>query len=381
MDNLLPPQIKSFDGDTLAKIKQFKDSPLAQKYLLPKHDNFYVARFLRARKYDVDQAVQMFVSTMEWKKEVDVEKIKETLPQNPNFQKLLDYWPSSLHWEEVPTTKDGSLVLLEALGRVDPALIGAFGMDILVQFHIYCMEKLESRYWETSEKLGYWPGFIMIEDLEGLGYHSFSSNVLKVVKELVRINQNYYPEMLRKMYILNVPSFFYMFWKGIQLWMEPRSVAKMELINGNATVISGKITEIFDLSVLPTRLCGSSTKDIPKGGLIGDHSSTFREPPQNKVDLSRGTKYEVKVPAKVGDNIFYEFKTAEFDVGFSITCIETKKSVRSYERVDGSKMVIEGSFNPDTDGTYLFTFDNTYSWTRGKTVHFNIYSGTEILKF
>jgi len=243
------------------------------------------------------------------------------------------------------------------------------------------MERLETKYWETIEKLGYWPGYIMIEDLEGIGYQTFSPSVLKVVKEIVRINQNYYPEMLRKMFILNVPSYFYVSWKVIQGWMEQRSVAKIELINGNARTIMDKITAIFDISSLPPRLCGTGAKDIPQGGLLGGHVPSWREPPHNRVDISRGSRYELKITAKEGDTIFWEFKTVDFDIGFSITSVKHKKEISPYERVDCSKMVIDGSFNIEVDDTYVLAWDNTYSWTRGKTLEFNIYSGGQLLKF
>lgn len=57
------------------------------------------------------------------------------------------------------------------------------------------------------------------------------TNIPKLVQNIVYINQNYYPDMLRKAYIINVPSVFYMFWKGISLWLEARTLAKLEMIS------------------------------------------------------------------------------------------------------------------------------------------------------
>jgi len=380
----LPPQIKGFDAETEVKINEFKNDPQAQVYLLPKHDKFFIARYLRARKYDVGNAVQMFVNMMKWRQEKEVDTIRETFPNNVHYETLVNYWPGSHNWDNLPTTYDGSLVLLQALGRTDLSLIDVIGSDTLLQFHIWCMEGLENRYWATVASLGYWPGFVMIEDFEGVGFHTFSSAGLKVMQEIIKINQNYYPEMLRKMYIINVPSVFYMFWKGIQLWMEPRSIAKMDLIGGNALSVAPQLTAILDLSMLPPRLGGTGTRDIPKGGLIGAPSMKFREKTKNKVDVAPGTKHEVTYIFNEGDIISWEFKTKDWDIGFTIIYVGTSdckqnQIIKSYERVDAFKMVIRDAYTAFKSGNYLFQWDNVFSWTRWKALRYNVYKGTELI--
>jgi len=283
-----------------------------------------------------------------------------------------------LHWKDLPLTKDGSVVLLQSLGRVDPSIIQTVGYQPLVQFHIWCMEGLENLYAKTVAEKGYWPGFVMIEDLEGVGYHTFSSTVLGIAQELTRINQYYYPDMLRKMYILNVPSVFYMFWKVIQVWLEQRSIAKMELINGKASLIADKIEAIFDLSTLPVRLGGTSHRDIPPGGYIGPANRKMREKPKFKVDVTRGTKYEVFHYFDVGDIISWEFKVREYDIGFSLICKDENKEIQKIPRCEAKKL-FSNTITIENPGTYMFQWDNTYSWTRGKFIKYNIYKGLDVL--
>jgi len=220
----------------------------------------------------------------------------------------------------------------------------------------------------------------MIEDFEGIGFHTFSPSVLKVAQEIIRINQNYYPEMLRKMFLINVPSVFYMFWKGIQLWLEARSVAKMEMINGNALCVYDKFAAIFDLSTLPQRLGGTSLRDIPKGGSIGTPIKKLKDKAKHKIDIYRGCKHEVTYHFDVGDIVSWEFITKEYDIGFTIECVGGKKTqVKPYERIDSFKMVIKGSLVIEMSGDYLFEWDNSFSWTRGKRLKYNLYKGNELL--
>lgn len=383
LSEYLPPQIKEFDTETEAKIKEFQNSPEAKVYLQPKHDKFFIARYLRARKYDVNLAIQMFISVMKWREEMQVDTILETFPQHPLFQKLVDYWPASTHWQNPPLTKDGSLVLVQALGRADPSMIDVFGAETVIMFHIWSMENLEKKYWEIVAEKGYWPGFVMIEDFQGIGWHSFSSRVLKVAQEATRINQNYYPEMLRKMYIINVPSVFYMFWKGVQLWLEARSLAKMELINGGVSLVANKFDAIFDMSTIPPRLGGTGTRDIPEAGPIGTPSNKMKDKAKYKVNIARGSKHEVKQEFSAGDTVSWEFRLKDYDIGFSLAYLGPYDTQMQYiktpERFDASKKTIQGTFVADKSGYYLFQWDNTFSWTRGKLLHYNLYKGTDLL--
>jgi len=206
--------------------------------------------------------------------------------------------------------------------------------------------------------------------------------VLKVAQEIVRINQNYYPEMLRKMFLINVPSVFYMFWKGIQLWMEPRSVAKIELINSSSLSFNDQFSAIFDLSTIPQRLGGSSPLDIPKAGPLTGSPIQLKDKPLHKIEIPRGNKHEVKFNFCVGDIVSWEFVTKEYDIGFALVYLGTNKIqefIKPYERIDACKKVVKGSIVVEKNGKYVFQWDNTYSWTRGKFLEYNLYKGTDLL--
>jgi len=377
VSGILPPQLRDFSADVEAKITEFMNSRLIQPYLLPRHSKFFIHRFLRARKYDLDAAIQMFIEAMKWREEMKVDSIFETFPKTPQYELLVTHYPASYHWKDPPLTKDSSVVLLSGIGRVDPSIIQTVGYQNLVQFHIWCMETLERLHTKTIQEKGYWPGFVMIEDLEGVGYHTFSTRVLGLMQEITRINQNYYPDMLRKMYIINVPSIFYIFWKVIQLWLEQRSIAKIELINGKASIIADKIEAIFDLSSLPLRLGGTSTRDIPLAG-FGAASTKMREKPRFKIDIPRGTKHEVSHYFEIGDIISWEFILRDYDIGFTLLYTDENKEIQKIARCEAKKLFSD-SITIENPGTYLFLWDNTYSWTRGKFIKYNIYKGLDIL--
>jgi len=369
-------------------VAEFRKHPAVQEHIgNPKFNDFFFARFLRARKGDVDKAVEMFLNRLKWREEVGADTILETFPKNPHYQRLVEYWPGSQHWKDPMHTQDGSVLLFEALGKCDPRMIDSIGIDTIEQFHIWCMENLERIWFETMAEKGFWPGFVMIEDLSGIGFHTFSTQVLKVVQTITYINQNYYPDMLRKAYIINVPSVFYMFWKGISLWLEPRTLAKLDMIGGGTEAIVENLKSFTDEDQLPRRLGGTNPRDIPEGGPVGDIAVKLRDKSKlGYVEVGRAGSYEKTVLFSEGDTASWEFKTKFYDIGFAIYYLgtnptgTTKTEEFAMQRYDADKRVIGGTLPIKKSGYYQFFWDNTYSWTRGKSLKYNIYKGVDIVE-
>jgi len=239
------------------------------------------------------------------------------------------------------------------------------------------MERLESKWFSTIETKGYWPGFVMFEDLSGLGWHSLSSKVLGACQQIVEINQNYYPDMLRKMFVINVPSIFYMSWKVIQLWLEQRTLVKIELCSGDYTEIESKIYKVIEREQMPVRLGGSNTRDIPIAGQVAQQSMELDVELEKWIDITRSAAHNIKFSIACGDLISWQFKTSGYDIGFSLSCSDNE--IVKYARYDADKRVIYGYVQAVLTGTYTFTWDNSYSWTRGKELKYNIHKNNQLL--
>jgi len=311
----------------------------------------------------------MFVRSMQWRITSNVDTINETFKKNKHCNELIEYWPASAFWEDPPLTKDGSIIIFESLGRVDPSIIDKVGIDNLVQYHIWSMEQLEAKWFTIVEEKGYWPGFVMLEDLSGLGWHSLSQNVLSVCHEIVKINQNYYPDMLRKMWVLNVPSIFYMSWKVIQLWLEQRTLIKIELCSNGIEEVADRVYKVIVLENLPERLGGTYPRDIGLGGLVKAPSMEL-EKSVGWIDIHRSSHFDTHFDFVEGDIISWQFKTKYYDIGFSLH--HNSKEIIPHARHDSDKRVIEGSYQILSSGSYTFKWDNSYSWTKGKELQYNI---------
>lgn len=68
-----------------------------------------------------------------------------------------------------------------------------------------------------------------IMDLKGVGI-TRASQVYGYVKQASNISQNYYPERLGKLYLINAPWGFSSVWSYIKGWLDPVTVAKIHIL-------------------------------------------------------------------------------------------------------------------------------------------------------
>lgn len=71
-----------------------------------------------------------------------------------------------------------------------------------------------------------------ILDLKNVGLKAFW-DVKGYVQEASKIGQNYYPETMGKFYIINAPWMFSTVWSVIKNWLDPVTVAKINIPSGD----------------------------------------------------------------------------------------------------------------------------------------------------
>jgi hypothetical protein len=71
-----------------------------------------------------------------------------------------------------------------------------------------------------------------IMDLKGVGI-SKATQVYSYVKQASNMSQNYYPERLGKLYVINAPWGFSGVWSVIKGWIDPVTVSKIHILGGS----------------------------------------------------------------------------------------------------------------------------------------------------
>lgn len=70
-----------------------KENNIAQH---PQYDDYYLLRFLRARKFDMDKTKLMFNTFLDWRKENEVDDIIENF-SFPEINQVIDVYPHGYH--------------------------------------------------------------------------------------------------------------------------------------------------------------------------------------------------------------------------------------------------------------------------------------------
>ncbi|KAH6562926.1 hypothetical protein BASA61_006601 [Batrachochytrium salamandrivorans] len=216
-----------------------------------KHDDHTLLRFLRARKFQVPAAKKMWIDCENWRKEYGVHTILEDF-DFPEYPMARQYYPRFYH----KTDKLGRPIYIERLGVLDVKKLFTITTDTrMLKNHVYEYEKLvhyrllacslkSARHIEQS---------CTILDLQGVAISTFSS-VYTLVREVSGIAQNYYPEMLGKMYIINAPMLFTVVWNMVKPMLDEVTVKKINILGSS---YKSTLLETIDAESLPDFMGGS----------------------------------------------------------------------------------------------------------------------------
>ncbi|KAJ3097935.1 cytosolic factor, phosphatidylinositol/phosphatidylcholine transfer protein [Phlyctochytrium bullatum] len=194
------------------------------------HDDFLLHRFLRARKYDLQKAFIMFEANERWRTEFGVEEIVRSF-SFPEMADVKVIYPRFYH----KTDKKGRPVYFELLGLMDvKKLWQVTTPERMIQAYVREYEKLiRYRFKAASTKSGrnIEQGCTIL-DLKGVSLSQFNS-VRKIVAQVTSIAQNYYPETLGRMFIINAPTLFTTVWSIVKPMLDEATVQKITVVGSN----------------------------------------------------------------------------------------------------------------------------------------------------
>jgi len=256
MQNLTPSQSQA--------LEEFK-----QRVILLEKDKNDAAclRFLRARNYDVLKSVEMYNAYKKWRADNHVDGIlHESYPVERSK------WPHAFHGVD----KMGRPILIERIGCVDvKRLMEKDHVDIhkLLRGHIRTQEYLCAMHDECSLKEGRLiENSVTILDLEGCGLlKHLNSHAREYFGSLAAIGQNYYPERMGRMLVINAPRAFPMAWNFVSCLLDRNTQVKIEVLS-SAQQARQRLLELIDEKNLPKYMGGTCDCDSKMCFLVDDHS-------------------------------------------------------------------------------------------------------------
>jgi len=221
-----------------------------------KYDDAYLLRFCRARKFDLKQIIEMWDKFVKWRIDQDVDNI--TNFQFAELPSVREHYPHGYY----KVDKIGRPLYIERIGKLKiDNLFQVTTEERMMRYYIQSYEFLINKIFPSCSAVAGKPieQTCTILDLDGVGLSMATSRVKNFIKMASNIGQNYYPEILGKMYIINAPFLFSGLWAIVKPWLDEKTVAKIQIIGSG---YKSELLKMIDEQNLPTFFGGKSTEEL-----------------------------------------------------------------------------------------------------------------------
>lgn len=253
-------------------------------------------RFLRGHDHNLNKACSMMSKFLLWRKEVSADKIRESITLDKNHpekfplgKKILSLIPQIiLAYNSLDSF--GSPLCVEQFSFSPAQVLSEISIEEYLEFIIYSLEYKSMIIEQLSEakereylqefngqppddaNYGVLLNLCVIRDLKGIGWEHIGTKGLEIIKTIMHVATDNYPEMMRKCFMVNTPWLFHTVWFVISALLPPRTLAKVNVMGTDA--LQTLQLEIPSAS-LPTFLGGTFdgiTEPFPfdtkEGGLL-----------------------------------------------------------------------------------------------------------------
>ncbi|MEW5310234.1 MAG: hypothetical protein WDW38_002051 [Sanguina aurantia] len=191
-------------------------------------DQWTLLRFLKARQWDVTKATVMYTDMVRWRAKESTDALFDTL-QYPEYDALMQVYPHFYH----KTDRFGRPLYIELVGKTNPnKMVEVSNVDAIMRYHIWSWERCEKEFLPACTAASGKPIITatVIIDLLGLSLKNFTLTAQKVVKLIAHVDQDYYPERLGQMFIINAPIIFRAVWAMVNPLLEERTRRKIIIV-------------------------------------------------------------------------------------------------------------------------------------------------------
>jgi hypothetical protein len=155
--------------------------------------------------------------------------------------------------------KQGHPIYWEKTGKIQSQFTEVrkyFSNIQLLQYHIMSNEAMESRYEFASKKFNtHVHKGIVVFDMKHVTV-TLDMDSIWYIKQLLEVDQNFYPERLYKLFIINCPWYFPALYGIFKPFIDQRTRDKISVLGADFLPL---MSEVIDLDNIPVEYGGSCT--------------------------------------------------------------------------------------------------------------------------
>ncbi|KAF5389265.1 hypothetical protein D9757_003535 [Collybiopsis confluens] len=208
----------------------------------------------------------MFTDAQNWRKKVGLDELYKNIDPFDYLEReaVFNCWPMWFH----KTDKQGRPLNFHFLGGLDLERLNKEGVTperhwetVLVNAECLTREILPAAARKYEKEID---SVFVIVDLKGFGLSKFWQ-MKNLAQRSFQISQDYYPETMGRLAILNAPSSFTLIWNVIRPWLAKETANKVDILGPD---YREKLLESIDEENLPWAVggkCRCETEDGHEG--------------------------------------------------------------------------------------------------------------------
>ncbi|XP_006869307.1 PREDICTED: SEC14-like protein 4 [Chrysochloris asiatica] len=352
---------------------------------LPKTDDYFLLRWLRARNFDLQKSEDMLRQHMEFRKQQDLDKILTWQP----LEVIQLYDSGGMCGYDY----EGCPVWFDIVGALDPkGLLLSASKQEMIRKRIKVCELLLQECELQSEKLGRKiETVVMVFDMEGLGLKHLWKPAVEVYQQFFAIVEANYPETLKNLIAVRTPKLFPVAFNLVKSFMSEETCKKIVILGANW---KQELLQYISPDQLPVVFGGTMTdpdgnpKCLTKINYGGEVPKSYYLRNQVKMQYEHtvpvGRSSSLQVENEIlfpGCVLRWQFASDGGDIGFGVF-LKTKMRERQRagemtevlpsQRYNAHMVPEDGSLTCLKAGVYVLRFDNTYSMMHSKKVSYTV---------
>ena len=237
-------------------LQKWKENLISENVLPNGHsyDDLFLLRFLRARKFDLVKTMEMFKKFLKWRIDMKVDELLNSYQLEHLFE-IKKVYPHGYH----RTDKIGRPIYIELYDKTDVnELFKITTDDKMIKYYIKQYERQIKYIFPACSAVVKRPveQSCTILDANGIGITSLFGPIKGFIKLASDIGQDYYPEMLGKMTIVNVGFLFRAVWSLVKGFIDPKTQSKINLLK---STYKDDLLKLVDEENLPSFFGGKCT--------------------------------------------------------------------------------------------------------------------------
>ncbi|XP_011561304.3 SEC14-like protein 2 [Plutella xylostella] len=375
--------VVGIDDDQRFALMKFRRS--VRDVMKPEHDDHFLLRWLRARRWDPDAAEKMLRDSMAWREKWELDS---GLQQWQPPKVLETYFPSGSSGYD----REGSPVIVVPFVGLDVwGLLHSVSRTDVIRMVLRTLEEHLANGRKQAETRG--PNALkmtVLFDMEGFNMRQYAWRpAAEMVVTLLQIYEANYPEILKICYIVNAPKVFSLAFSIIKKFMHEYTISKIKIYSSDQKKWRPEVFKTIDKDQLPQHYGGTMVDENgdPKCGLIvkqgGQVPKTFYSrklstddnKEYTRVTIKTGDKHSVDLLVADEDSVLrWELGVDSHDIKFLIKRrdAEGNEAVVLEPKKVPEGTVETGVMNVTGPATYSVIFDNSSAFLRNKKVFYNI---------